>query len=187
MHNSRKAERVRQVIRCAKENLTHPEYTVAPSQSRINQEEERKMLQRKQKVLWLPAMVLVFALSFPALGADYPTKPNTLVIPFMAGAGTDLTGRALAAPAKKYLGQPIVCENIAGGGGTVGPTLVVKKAPDGHTIGIIASNTVNINSMPGGRSSDDSVVVGKLFADCKHGHTLLRTCHYCNLCISLVL
>lgn len=89
--------------------------------------------------------LLVLALSLPALAADYPAKPITLVIPFMAGAGTDLTGRALATPAKKYLGQPVVCENIAGGGGTVGPTLVVKKAPDGYTIGITASNTININ------------------------------------------
>ncbi len=103
------------------------------------------MHQGKRKLTGLLTIGLLLALGFSALAAEYPTKRITLVIPFMAGAGTDLTGRALATAAKKYLGQPIICENIAGGGGTVGPTLVVKKPADGYTIGITASNTVNIN------------------------------------------
>ena len=63
-------------------------------------------------------MILAFGL--PAMAAEYPTKPITLVIQYPAGGSTDLTGRALANGAKKYLGQPVICENKAGGGGTVG-------------------------------------------------------------------
>jgi hypothetical protein len=51
-----------------------------------------------------------------AFASDYPAKPITLVIPYPAGGSTDLTGRALANAAKKYLGQPIIVENKSGGG-----------------------------------------------------------------------
>jgi tripartite-type tricarboxylate transporter receptor subunit TctC len=74
---------------------------------------------------------------------DFPNKPITLVIPYPPGGSTDLTGRALANAAKKYLGQPVICENKAGGGGTVGPSLVISKPPDGYTIGI-SSGAVTI-------------------------------------------
>ncbi len=67
---------------------------------------------------------------------DFPTKPITFIIPYPPGGSTDLTGRALVNVAKNHLKQPIVCENKAGGGGTVGPSLVVSKPPDGYTIGI---------------------------------------------------
>jgi tripartite-type tricarboxylate transporter receptor subunit TctC len=62
-----------------------------------------------------------------------------LVIPYTAGGSTDLTIRALADAAKPYLGQPVICENKVGGGGTVGPNYVITKPPDGYTIGAITS------------------------------------------------
>jgi len=99
------------------------------------------MHQMKSKsVGLLLAISLVLALGLPAMAAEYPTKPITLVIPYPAGGSTDLTGRALANAAKKYLGQPIICENKSGGGGSVGPSLVLPKPPDGYTIGIITSS-----------------------------------------------
>lgn len=99
------------------------------------------MHQMKSKsVGLLLAISLVLALGLPAIAAEYPTKPITLVIQYPAGGSTDLTARALANGAKKYLGQPIICENKAGGGGTVGVALVAAKPPDGYTIGIITSS-----------------------------------------------
>ena len=89
-------------------------------------------------LIMIPTVIMAFGL--PALAAEFPTKPITLVIPYPAGGSTDLTGRALANAAKKYLGQPIIVENKSGGGGTVGPSLVVPKPPDGYTIGIITSS-----------------------------------------------
>jgi tripartite-type tricarboxylate transporter receptor subunit TctC len=79
---------------------------------------------------------LVLGWGIPTAAQDYPNKPITFVIPYPAGGSTDLTGRALAMAAKNYLKQPIICENKAGGGGTVGPSLVISKPPDGYTIGI---------------------------------------------------
>ena len=85
-------------------------------------------------ILVISALILAGAI--PGGAQEYPTKPVSFIIPYTAGGSTDLTGRALANAAKNYLKQPVVCENKAGGGGTVGPSLVVSKPPDGYTIGI---------------------------------------------------
>ena len=90
-------------------------------------------------------IILLMALAVPVLASDYPTKPITLVIPYPAGGSTDVTGRVLAAAAKRYFGQPVIVENKGGGGGTVGPNLVISKPPDGYTLGIMASTTVTIS------------------------------------------
>ncbi len=94
----------------------------------------------KKIVLVLASITLVFAFSFAAVAAEFPTKPITLVIQYPAGGSTDLTGRALANGAKKFLGQPVICENKPGGGGTVGVALTATKPPDGYTLGIITSS-----------------------------------------------
>jgi len=88
---------------------------------------------------------LALVLALPAMAAEYPTKPVTLVIPWPAGGSGDLVGRALANAAMKYLGQPIIAENKSGGGGGVGPTLVLAKPPDGYTIGVMASTSLAIS------------------------------------------
>ncbi|GJM73280.1 hypothetical protein HMSSN036_54960 [Paenibacillus macerans] len=54
--------------------------------------------------------------------ADFPQKPVTLIVPYAAGGGTDLTARALAQAAEEHLGQPIVVVNRTGGGGAIGLT-----------------------------------------------------------------
>ena len=71
-----------------------------------------------------------------AAGAqEYPTKPITLIVPWPAGGSTDIAMRAIADSASKALGQPIVIDNKAGGGGTVGPaTMAAAAKPDGYTI-----------------------------------------------------
>ena len=90
--------------------------------------------------IWIGVAFLLMAGTLPAAAQDYPTKPINLIIQYPPGGSTDLTGRALAIGAKKYLGQPIICENKAGGGGTVGVALVAAKPADGYTIGIITSS-----------------------------------------------
>ena len=72
-------------------------------------------------------LMLVFVLTAsPAIAAEYPSKPISFVIPWPPGGSTDVTGRALAEAVKKYLPQPVIVENKAGGGGTVGPSVVVS-------------------------------------------------------------
>jgi tripartite-type tricarboxylate transporter receptor subunit TctC len=77
-----------------------------------------------------------------AAGADYPTKPITLVIPFPPGGGSDTVGRPLASVAPQHLGQPMVVVNKAGGGGAVGTQFVANAKPDGYTV-LYALNTVS--------------------------------------------
>ncbi len=100
---------------------------------------------RKDLGMMLFFIGMVLAASLPATAAEYPTKPITLVIPYPAGGSTDVTARPLANAAKKYLGEPVIVENKGGGGGTVGPNLVITKPPDGYTLGIMASTTVTIS------------------------------------------
>jgi tripartite-type tricarboxylate transporter receptor subunit TctC len=83
---------------------------------------------------------LIFALALPAFAAEFPNKPINLIIPYPPGGSIDLPSRALANGTGKRLGQPIICENKAGGGGSVGPSIVISKPPDGYTLGIITSS-----------------------------------------------
>jgi tripartite-type tricarboxylate transporter receptor subunit TctC len=91
---------------------------------------------KTSRIIFLIAIILLFC-SVPGMAADYPTKPISLILPFGPGGSTDLTGRALFNAAKPYLGQPIISENKAGGGGTVGISLLLQKAPDGYTLAIL--------------------------------------------------
>jgi len=98
-----------------------------------------KQVDRKM-VGFVMAASLILAFGWPAMAAEYPTKPITLVIQYPPGGSTDLTARALANAARKYLGQPVICENKSGGGGTVGVALVAAKPADGYTIGVVTSS-----------------------------------------------
>lgn len=64
---------------------------------------------------------------------DWPSRPIRIVVPYPAGGTTDQLARAIAQPLQETLGQPIVVENKAGAGGTLGTDLVAKAAPDGYT------------------------------------------------------
>jgi tripartite-type tricarboxylate transporter receptor subunit TctC len=94
------------------------------------------------KQIGIVVFVTVSALTVGVLAGatEYPTKAVTLVIPYPPGGSTDLSSRALANSIRKHLGQPIVCENKPGGGGTVGPSLVITKPSDGYTLGIITGS-----------------------------------------------
>jgi len=82
------------------------------------------------------ALAAIGLLMSASAGAqDYPTKPVTLIVPWPAGGSTDISMRAIADSASKALGQPILIDNKAGGGGTVGPaTMAAAAKPDGYTI-----------------------------------------------------
>jgi tripartite-type tricarboxylate transporter receptor subunit TctC len=83
--------------------------------------------------LGLAAMLTAFASASSA--QNYPSKPVTLIIPWVAGGPTDIVLRAFAEAAQKHLGQPIIVENKAGGGGSVGPAQMAATAKaDGYTI-----------------------------------------------------
>ena len=84
-----------------------------------------------------PLLILLIAVSGYAQKADtkYPTRPINFIIPFSPGGSSDIAVRLLAKESEKYLGQPIVVMNKAGGGGTVGTAAIASAKPDGYTIG----------------------------------------------------
>ncbi|WP_240980080.1 Bug family tripartite tricarboxylate transporter substrate binding protein [Ramlibacter agri] len=82
--------------------------------------------------------------------AKFPTKTMTLVVPYAPGGSSDTRARMLAAKMQQTLGQTIIVENKAGGGGNIGTAQIAKAAPDGYTFGIgnFAPLSVNKAMMP---------------------------------------
>ena len=71
-----------------------------------------------------------------AADAPYPTRPIRVVVPFVAGGGTDLLARLLAPKLTEALGQQIVIDNRGGAGSILGTQIVSRSLADGYTIGI---------------------------------------------------
>jgi tripartite-type tricarboxylate transporter receptor subunit TctC len=71
-----------------------------------------------------------------AHAADYPIRPIRVVVPFVAGGGTDLLARLVAQRMGDLLGQQIVVDNRGGAGSTLGTQIVAKATADGYTLGI---------------------------------------------------
>jgi tripartite-type tricarboxylate transporter receptor subunit TctC len=76
---------------------------------------------------------------------NFPSRPVTLVVPFAAGGSTDVVARLLAEQMSLGLGQQVVVENRAGGGGNVGASAVSKADPDGYAIlmATVATHALN--------------------------------------------
>lgn len=73
---------------------------------------------------------------------DFPSKPISIVVPFSAGGGTDLTARGLDGPAEEACGTDITVSNVEGGAGAVGMEQVAEANNDGYTLGVATSSTM---------------------------------------------
>ncbi len=89
-------------------------------------------------------LVLFLALSFAAAAQaqSYPSRPIRLLLPFAAGGLVDVPGRILAQKLSEALGQPVVVENRAGAGSSIGADNVAKSKPDGYTLMITSTTHV---------------------------------------------
>jgi tripartite-type tricarboxylate transporter receptor subunit TctC len=84
--------------------------------------------------LRLIAFVSLAGFAAVAYSQAFPNKPVRLVIAFTPGSSTDIIGRVVAAKLQEMWGQPVVAENRAGAGGSIGSKHVADQAPDGYTL-----------------------------------------------------
>jgi tripartite-type tricarboxylate transporter receptor subunit TctC len=87
------------------------------------------------------ALALLTASLATARAETFPSRPITIVVPYPAGGPTDTLARILTNHMNISLGQPVIIENVAGAGGSIGVGRVARAAPDGYTISIGHWNT----------------------------------------------
>jgi tripartite-type tricarboxylate transporter receptor subunit TctC len=97
-----------------------------------------------KKLFVVSALTALF--SVVGYAQTYPSKPISLVVPFVAGGPTDRVARDLAEAMRKPLGDvSIIIENVLGAGSSIGANKVAKAAPDGYTIML---NHIAMATMP---------------------------------------
>jgi len=87
------------------------------------------------------AAAIVFSSNVGAatLAEAFPQKPVRFIVPFVPGAGTDITTRALSAKLSQMWGQQVVADNRSGAGGAIAAEITARADPDGYTICLISA------------------------------------------------
>jgi tripartite-type tricarboxylate transporter receptor subunit TctC len=98
-------------------------------------------------------------------GQAFPSKPIRMLVPFPAGAATDMAARVIGQQLSTVLGQPVVVDNKPGAGGSIAAMEVVRAAPDGYTLmfasnSAISSNVALLKKIPYDPNKDFSPVAG---------------------------
>jgi tripartite-type tricarboxylate transporter receptor subunit TctC len=80
-----------------------------------------------------------------ASAQEYPSKPLRVIVPFPPGGSVDVIARAVQPALGRLLGQSVVIENKAGGGGVTGTNEAIRSAPDGYTLAATTLSTIAAN------------------------------------------
>jgi len=86
------------------------------------------------------ACVAMAASALAGAQSKYPSQPVKIVVPFAAGGQFDTVARMIGHFASEKLGQPVVIENVSGGGGNIGAAKVARAEPDGYTLLTLGGN-----------------------------------------------
>jgi tripartite-type tricarboxylate transporter receptor subunit TctC len=93
-----------------------------------------RRIDRRAAAAGLLGLAVWFAHATPGHAETWPSRPVTMVVPFAAGATSDIIARGLARKLGEELGQPFVIENKGGAGGNIGAGAVARAAADGYTV-----------------------------------------------------
>ena len=88
----------------------------------------------RQVYAWCALALTLMTGSVELAAQSYPSRPIRMIMPYPAGGGADIVGRALAPKLAESLGQQVVVDNRPGASGNIGSELVARAAPDGHTL-----------------------------------------------------
>lgn len=91
----------------------------------------------RKKLFWFRNVAAGIALAFVSMVAaaeEFPTRPLKIVVTYPAGGGTDVTARIIGKRLGERLGQPVIVENKAGAGGSIGTAAVARAPADGYTL-----------------------------------------------------
>lgn len=99
---------------------------------------------RRTVLLSSLAVAASAALAPAAAASDFPNRPIRMIVAFTAGTGSDLLARNITPELGRLLGQPVIVENRAGGGGIIGTDSGARAPADGYTVTVASQGAMLI-------------------------------------------
>src|SRR5438132_11569845 len=87
-------------------------------------------------------LLILWAAASAAFGQTYPSKTVTIIVPFTPGSATDVAARLVGEKLSAACGQPVIIDNRAGAGGTIGIAQPARPEPDGHPPALVSPGHV---------------------------------------------